>query len=104
MLASCGADGGACAQLLQDALATITAAQGLSPEVLANLLGSLATVAVSVASTNPGLSTELGQVVNDIAASAAPGQRESLERVASAVSQGGADDVDLTGVAGSQSG
>ena len=105
LLATCADNGEACVAQLQAALATINTAKAtLSPATIDNLLGSLATVAVSAARTNTALATELAGVLNSAASSASPTQQAALSDIASAVSAGQAGDVDLSGVAGSQTG
>ncbi|MVO18576.1 hypothetical protein [Parasedimentitalea huanghaiensis] len=105
LLTTCSNSGPTCVSQLQAALATINAAKAtLSPAAVDGLLGSLATVAVSAARTHTAVATELAGVLESAASSASPTRQAALSNIANQVSSGAANEVDLSGVAGSQTG
>lgn len=104
LLANCQSDPLGCSAALNAALAEIKLAQAtLPPSVVDGLLGSLATVAVAAAQTEPSLGAALGDVIADISetVSEESGVGEQLAEIAEQVSSGGADEVDLTEIGGS---
>lgn len=102
LLSSCSSDSSGCAAILQQALGQITAVQAQLPAaVVDNLLGSLATVAVSAATETPGISQSMGSIVETIAETVSEDRRDSLQQVAQNVSNGNSGGVDLDAVAGS---
>ncbi len=86
---ACSANPTACLAVLNNAVA------GLSEAEANALLGSVAGALVEAAQADPALASQMGDALGAVAdLSTDPAQKEALEAVAEAVSEGNAGDVD----------